>query len=128
MAEGAQAFTYTPGRVGRQVVAEDLPALLLHTRQHLFELQPYQPAVGAELDAVAVDLLGDAAHHLGALQHRNHVAYRDHVLDFERGEGVRHHVEAVPIALQRLEGLVGPGQEPFHGHEGRFAALPCTRI
>ena len=36
----------------------------------LVELQAHQPGVDAELDDRRLDLLGDAAHHLAALQHR----------------------------------------------------------
>ena len=52
----------------------------------LLELEPDEPAVDAELDDVALDLLGDAPHHLGALQHDDDVADGDEVLDLERRE------------------------------------------
>ena len=48
----------------------------LDAAQHLLELQADQAAVGAELDDVVVDLLGDAQHHLGALQQHDDVAER----------------------------------------------------
>ena len=52
-----------------EVVLDDEAAVVLDAAHELFELQAHQPAVDAELDDVALDLLGDAAHHLGALQH-----------------------------------------------------------
>ena len=49
----------------------------------LLELEADEPAVDAELDDVGLDLLGDAPHHLGALQQHDHVAEGDEVLDLE---------------------------------------------
>jgi hypothetical protein len=46
-------------------------------------LQQHEAAVDAELDDVAVELLGDAPHHLGPLQHGHDVAHGDQVLDLE---------------------------------------------
>ena len=51
----------------RQVVADDQLAVLLDAGDQLVELQDEQPAVGAELDDVALDLVGDPAHHLQPL-------------------------------------------------------------
>ena len=70
------------------------------------------------LDDVAVDLLGDAAHHLGALQDGDHVAHGDQVLDLEGGEGAGHGVEAVLVPLEGLQGLVGPVQQAGGELEG----------
>jgi hypothetical protein len=52
---------------------------------------------------VSLDLLRDAAHHLGALEHGDDVAQRHEILDLERGQRARDTVEAALVALQRLE-------------------------
>ena len=95
-----------------EVVAHDEPALVLDAAQDLLELQADEPTVDAELDDVLVDLLGDARDHLGALQQHDHVAERDEVLDLERGQRARHLVEAALVALEGLQGLVGPVEQP----------------
>ena len=59
-----------------------------------------------------LDLLGDAAHHLGALEDGDDVADGDEVLDLEGGQRRRDLVEAVLVALEGLQGLVGPGEQP----------------
>ena len=66
-----------------EVVADDQAALVLDAAHDLLELQAHQAAVDAELDDVALDLLGDAQHHLGALQQHDDVADGDEVLDLE---------------------------------------------
>ncbi len=68
----------------RQIVAHDEFALGLDAGEQLVELQTEQPAVGAELDDVALDFTRDATHHLKALGHRGCVAHGDEVFDLER--------------------------------------------
>ena len=70
-----------------------------------------QAAVGAELDDVVGDLVADPAHHLEALQHAGDVADGDEVLDLERRQRAGDLVEARLVALEGLQGLVGPGQD-----------------
>ena len=70
-----------------------------------------QPAVGAQLDDVAGDLLRDAPDHLQALDDDRHVADRDQILDLERGERAGHLVEPELVALEGRQRLVGPGED-----------------
>ena len=91
------------GVVVGEVVAHHVPALVLDPGEQLVELKASQAAVGAELHDVALDLLGDAADHLGPLQHRDHVTHRDQVLDLQRRERAGHAVQTVAVALQRLQ-------------------------
>ena len=58
----------------------------LDAGDQLVELQREQPPVGAQLDDVARDLVGDPPHHLQALGDHGHVADGDQVLDLERGQ------------------------------------------
>ena len=76
-----------------EVVLGDEPTILLDATDQLVELQHDQPAVGAELDDVPLDLLGDPPHHLGPLQHRRDVADRHEILDLQCGERTAHGVE-----------------------------------
>ena len=73
----------TPVRPVDEVVLGDEPAVVLDAAHGLLELEQDEPAVGAELDHVALDLLGDAAHHLGPLEDGGDVAHRDEILDLE---------------------------------------------
>ena len=111
------------GVVVGQVVPNHVPTLVLDAGEQLVELEASQPAVGAELDDVALDLLGDPADHLGPLEDGDHVAHRDQVLDLQSGEGVGDRVEPVPVTLQGLQGLIGPADQPGD----RFAAGACCR-
>ena len=77
----------------------------------LVQLQPDEAALGAELDDVALDLFGDPPDHLAALQHRDHVAQGDEVLDLEGGERRDDVVEAELVALEGLQRLVGPVEQ-----------------
>ncbi len=77
----------------------------------LLELQGQQPAVGAELEHVVLDLAGDPGDHLEPLGDDRDVAHGDEVLDLEGGQGARHLVEAELVALQRGQRLVGPRQD-----------------
>src|SRR3954467_6693860 len=52
----------------------------------LLELHLDQPALGAELDDVALDLDGHAGHELGPLEDREHVMKGHAALELERGE------------------------------------------
>ena len=96
---------------GDEVVAHDELALAVDAGHELLELQRQQAAVGAELDDVALDLGGDAPHHLQALADRHGVADRDEVLDLERGQRAGDLVEAQLVALERRERLVGARQD-----------------
>ena len=91
-----------------EVVAHDEQTVVLDAGHQLVELQLHEPAVDAELDDVGSDLVGDAPHHLGALQHRDDVAHRDEVFDLERRQRRGHLVEAVLVPLECLERLVRP--------------------
>ena len=94
-----------------QVVADDELAVVAQAAGELLELEGEQAAVGAELDDVAGDLVADPAHHLEALQHAGDVAHGDEVLDLERRQGAGDLVEARLVALERLQRLVGAGQD-----------------
>ena len=96
---------------GREVVADDQGAVGVDADHQLFELEREQPAVGAELDHVAVDLVGDAAHHLQPLHDRDRVAHGDQVFDLQRGQRAGDLVEPHLVALQRGQRLVGAGQD-----------------
>ncbi len=96
---------------GGEVVADDQLALGVDAGHELVELQGEQPAVGAELDHVALDLVGDAADHLQALRHGGHVPDRDQVFDLQGRQGAGDLVEAVLVAFERGQGLVGLGQD-----------------
>ena len=52
-----------------EVVLDHEAAVVVDAAHELVELEAHEAAVDAELDDVELDLLGDAAHHLGALQH-----------------------------------------------------------
>ena len=73
------------GTDGRQVVADHQLALGVHAGDQLLELEREQPAVGAELEDV--------------------------VLDLQRREGAGHLVEPELVALERGERLVGAGED-----------------
>ena len=74
-------------------------------------MQGEQAAVSAELDDVALDLEGDAQHHLAALGDDRDVAHGHEVIDLERGEVAAHLVESDAVALERGDGLVGAGED-----------------
>ena len=56
--------------------------------------------------------IGDAADHLGPLEHRGDVADRDQVLHLQGRQRGADGVEAGLVPLEDLERLVGPGQHP----------------
>ena len=85
-----------------EVVLGDQAAIVLDAADQLLELEQHQPAVGTELDDIALDLVGDAAHHLGPLQHRRDVTHGHEVFDLERRERSAHRVEASPCSGSRI--------------------------
>ena len=114
-------------RVGRQraqvgdplvvgVVAQDQRQALGDAGAQLLGLEVDEPAVGPELDEVALDLLGDPAHHLARLEHRHDVAHRDRVLHLEPG--------------QRRQGVVVAGAEALQGGQRLARAVdePAGRL
>ena len=110
--EGGQRLL--DGQVGLgdgQVVADDELAVVAEAAGELLELEREQPAVDAELDDVAGDLVADPAHHLEALEHAGDVAHGDEVLDLERRQRAGDLVEAGLVALEGLQRLVGAGQD-----------------
>ena len=76
----------------------------------LVELHLDQPALGAELDDVALDLDRHPRHELGALEHGEHVVQRRAALELERGQAGRDLVEAAAVLVERRERLVGLGE------------------
>ena len=66
-----------------EVVLDHEAAVVLDAAHELLELEPHEAALDAELDDAELDLLGDAAHHLGALEHGDDVAHGDEVLDLD---------------------------------------------
>src|SRR6185437_6697311 len=99
----------TPG--GRDVVADDQFAVGVDPGHQLVQLQGEQAAVGAELDDLAGDLVGDPPDHLQALRHDGCVAHGDEVLDLQRRQGIGHLVEPHLVALERRDRLVGARQQ-----------------
>ena len=80
----------------------------------LLELHLDQPALGAELDDVALDLDRHARDELGALEHGEHVVQRHAALELERGQAGGDLVEAAAVLVERRERLVGLGE---HGRD-----------
>ena len=72
-----------------EVVLDDQAAVVLDAAHQLVELQADEPALDAELDDAELDLLGDAPHHLGALEHGDDVAHGDEVLHLDGATGRR---------------------------------------
>ena len=106
--ERLERLVDVPRGVLVEVVLDHEPAIVVDAAHELVELEAHEAAVDAELDDVELDLLGDPADHLGALQHRDHVAHGHEVLDLERGELGGDLDEAVLVALEGLQRLVGP--------------------
>ena len=77
----------------------------------LLELHLDQPALGAELDDVALDLHGHARHELGALEDGQDVVQRHAALELERGQARGDLVQAGAVLVQRRQGLVGLGED-----------------
>ena len=99
-------------RPARQVVGDDVVELVVDLVVGLVQLQSQQAGVDTELDDHRLDLVGDAVHHLAALDDGDHVADGDDVLDLERGEVAERVVEAGLVALERLQRLVGAIEQP----------------
>ncbi len=95
----------------RQVVPDHQRPVGVDAGHQLVELQRQQPAVGAEFDDVPGDLVGDAADHLQALDHRDGVADGHQILDLQGGEGAGDLVQAELVPLEGGQGLVGAGQD-----------------
>ena len=76
----------------------------------LVELHLDQPALGAELDDVALDLHRHPGDELGALEHREHVVQGRAALELERREPGGDLVEAAAVLVERRQRLVGLGQ------------------
>ena len=100
-----------PRRPVGDVVADHQLALAVDAGDQLLELQREQPAVGAELEHVVLDLARDPGHHLQPLGDHGDVAHGDQVLDLQRGQGAGDLVEPLLVALQRGQRLVGAGQD-----------------
>ena len=96
---------------GGEVVANDELALGIDAGDQLLELEVEQAALDSELEHVRVDLAGDPSHHLEPLGHGGDVAHGDEVLDLQGGQGVGDLVEAVAVALERGDGLVGAADD-----------------
>ena len=77
----------------------------------LLELHLDQPALGAELDDVALDLDRHAGHELGALEDGEDVVERDAALELERGQAGGDLVEAGAVLVEGRERLVGLGED-----------------
>ncbi len=84
----------------------------------LVELHADEPALLAELDAVALDLLSHPGRHLSALEHDEHVVERHGALELERGQPGQALVEPLAVRLERAERLVRAGE-----HVGDLAEL-----
>ena len=95
-----------------EVVLGDETPVVLHSADQLVELEHHEPAVGTELHHVSLDLLGDAAHHLGTLQHGGDVADGHEVFHLECRQRTADRVETRLVAPEDLERLVGAGKHP----------------
>ena len=129
MISASRAVTWasTHSRRLDEVVLAHEAQVVVHAAGELFELQLDEPAVDAELDDVALDLLRDAAHHLGALQHGDDVAHRHEVFDLERRQRAAHAVEARLVAAEDLQRLVGAGEHARDRLERLLVALVVDR-
>ena len=81
--ERLEGLVDVPVGVLVEVVLDDEAPVVLDAAHELLELEPHEAALDAELDDAELDLLGDPAHHLGALQHGDDVADGDEVLDLD---------------------------------------------
>ena len=83
------------------VVVDDRRLVARDVLHELVELHADQAALAAELDAVALDLLGHPRRHLGALDDHEHVVEHDGALELERGQAREALVEALAVGLER---------------------------
>src|SRR5258706_16292970 len=90
-----------------EMVAPDEAAVILDPAGELLELQLDEPTIVAELYDVALDLVGNAPHHLGPLEHRRDVAECDEIFDLERRERAGYPVETRLVATEDLQRLIG---------------------
>ena len=101
----------------QQVVAQHQAPVVVGPAHQLLQLEADEPPVGAQLDDRHLDLVRDAPHHLGALQQADHVADGDEVLDLQGRQLGGRGVEALAVLLERLQGLIGAGEEQPRGQE-----------
>ena len=100
------------GAACRQVVGDHEVQLVVDVAIDLVELQSQQTGVDAQLDDHRLDLVGDAVDHLAALHDGDDVAQRHDVLQLDAGEVGDGVVEAHLVALEGLQRLVGPVEQP----------------
>ena len=93
----------------------------------LLELHLDQPALGAELDDVALDLDRHARDELGALQDGEHVVQRRAALELERGEAGGDLVQAGAVLVERRQRLVGLGEHDGDVLEDVLRAVDVER-
>ena len=93
----------------------------------LLELHLDEPALGAELDDVALDLDGHARHELGALEDREDVVEGRAALELQGGQARRDLVQARAVLVERRERLVGLGQDDGDVLEDVLRAVDVER-
>src|SRR5919106_45716 len=93
------------------VVVHDGHLVARDVLHELVELHADEPPLRSELDAVALDLLGHAGGHLGALENDEDVVEHDRALELERRQAGEPLLEALPVGLERPERLVRPREE-----------------
>ena len=107
----SSAMANASSRGLREVVVHQRRLVAGHTDHRLLELHLDQPALGAELDDVALDLDRHPGHQLSALEHGQDVVKRDPALELERGEAGGDLVEPGAVLVEGRERLVGLGQD-----------------
>ena len=93
-----------------QVVVDERGLVGGDADHRLVELHLDQPALGAQLDDVALDLDRHAGHQLGALEHGEDVVQGGPALELQCGQAGGHLVQAGAVLVQRGQRLVGLGQ------------------
>ena len=93
----------------------------------LLELHLDEPALGAQLDDVALDLDGHARHELGALEDREDVVERRAALELQGGQAGGDLVQARAVLVERRERLVGLGQDDGDVLEDVLRAVDVER-
>src|SRR3954454_21415019 len=89
-----------------RVVADQRGLVSGDADHRLLQLHLDQPALGAELDDVALDLDRHPRHQLGSLQDRERVVEDDAAVELELRQPRRDLVEALAVLLERGETLV----------------------